>query len=372
MRIVLLAPDLNGRSGWSRYALDLGKALSAQGHEIHCLVAEKSDATWCTEKVCLRQPTSYLGSGLLRAVERIRIGGILRSIAPAIVHAMAEPYAMLIPDKHAYKTCMTIHGTYAVLPLSLSQTTRAFSDVYRTIDSIIAVSNFTKEFVQKRDPLLFAEANLRDKITVLHNGVDLQRFPMTEKKQTTPTKRIISVSAVKRKKGYLEALNAIALFRKKHPIALQYDIIGRLDTDDQFIAELKQAMHTHNLDDVVHLRGSVDDAELEQAYADADVFLLPSLQDGDFVEGFGLVFLEANARGTPVIGPITGGCPEAIDEGISGYICPPTDAALIAERLEQILIEHTIHPAACRAWAEQHDIRKSAEKLAETYESLIG
>ncbi len=372
MHIVLLAPDVSGRSGWSRYAQDLGKALAHKGHTITCLVAEKSEAPWCTQIQCLRQPTHYLGSALLRWLGRRKVAAVLRTLKIDIVHVMAEPYALLLPKTRNYKTCMTIHGTYAVAPFSFSTATNlAFKNVYRTVDDIISVSNFTKEFVYRREPVLFEEAHLRDKISVIHNGVDLTRFPMSEKVQTNAVKRIISVSAVKRKKGYMEALNAVALFRKNNPIPLQYDIIGRLDTDNAFMSELKQKIQDLDLGDIVHLRGPVDDAALEKAYADADVFLLPSLQDGDFVEGFGLVFLEANARGTPVIGPTTGGCPEAIDDGISGYICAPNDAAMIASKLEDILIKHTIDPLRCRAWAEHHDIRKSAEKLAETYQSLL-
>lgn len=373
MHIVLLTPDISGRSGWSRYAQDLGKALADKGHTITCLVAEKTDASWCTQIQCLRHPTHYLGSGLLRWMGRWKVAAVLKTLPADIVHVMAEPYALLLPKNRRYKTCMTIHGTYAVAPFSFSaEVNRAFKNVYKTMDEIIAVSNFTKSFVHQREPLLFEEANLRDKISVIHNGVDLTRFPMSEKAKSNATKRIISVSAVKRKKGYMEAVEAVALFLKKNPIAVQYDIIGRLDTDDVFISELKQKIQNLGLQNVVRLCGPVDDVVLEKAYADADVFLLPSLQDGDFVEGFGLVFLEANARGTAVIGPTTGGCPEAIDDGVSGYICPPHDAAMIAGRLEDILLKQTIDPLKCRTWAEAHDIRKSAEKLAETYQSLVG
>jgi predicted metal-dependent HD superfamily phosphohydrolase len=49
MRIALFAPDLRGHSGWSRYALDLGKAFAAQGHEVLAVVSEASGADWCEE-----------------------------------------------------------------------------------------------------------------------------------------------------------------------------------------------------------------------------------------------------------------------------------------------------------------------------------
>lgn len=374
MRIVLLAPDLTGRSGWSRYALDLGKALHEQGHEIHCIVAKASNQTWCTEHAFLRQPTTYLNSGLLRKFDAWRVKRLTRKIQPDIIHVMAEPYALLFAVRKSYprRLCMTIHGTYAILPLLHGRKTKfLFEKAYMRCAAVISVSEFTKNYLNKHDTALYREITKNKPLHVLPNAIDLSRFPFVEKKTAAPMKRIMSVSAVKSKKGYSTSVEAISLFLQKNPIPLRYDIFGTLNMAGEYLATLKNEIEELGLTENVIFHGSVDDDTLRKAYAEADLFLLPSLHEGDHFEGFGLVFLEANAYGVPVIGSLTGGVPEAISEQKSGYICDPYDAHEIAGRIGDILLRQTINRDDCRAWAEAHDVRKSAKELTKIYESLF-
>ncbi len=370
---MLLTPDISGRTGWSRYALDLGKALHAEGHEVHCLVAIQEPATWCTQHKILRQPTTYLNAPFLRRIDAWRVSRLLQKIQPDMVHVLAEPYALLEPlmPAHPWKLCMTIHGTYSVLPLTHGNATKElFEKAYHDCDAIVSVSQFTKNYLASRAPELFQSANLDKKIAVIPNAVDLTRFSSIHKKSSAQ-KRIISVSGVKPKKGYRAAIEGVAQFLKSHPIDLQYDIFGYTTMDPAFVTSLQTRIAELGLQKIITFRGSVDDATLEAAYAEADVFLLPSLHEGDHFEGFGLVFLEANAHGVPVIGSTTGGCPEAIQEGISGYTCEPDNSDAIATRLEDILVKNLITPEACIKWAAEHDIVKAAAAISNIYQTLI-
>ncbi len=371
MRIVLLTPDLTGHSGWSRYAVDIGKALQERGHELHAIVARPTDASWCTEYPMLRHATAYLNNGFLRWWHIIKLKMLLRRIRPDVVHVIAEPYAMLTPLRQEWKTFLTIHGSYAVVPLYSGDTCRTLAEkYYHEMDGIIAVSEFTKGYVQEREPTLFASADLQHRIAVIHNAIDLQGVTADTAKKPGQPLSIISVSAVKRKKGYLQSIQAIDEFRRKTGSDLRYDIIGPSDHDKAFTDELRTEIHKRRLDDIVRVRGTVDDAELDAAYKNADLFLLPSLHDGDYFEGFGLVFLEANARGVPVIGPNNGGCPEAIKDGVSGYLCDPLKIDSIVERMEDILMHHTIKRSACVEWAHAHDIRQTVREIEKKYENI--
>jgi glycosyltransferase involved in cell wall biosynthesis len=261
---------------------------------------------------------------------------------------------------------MTIHGTYAVVPLTMGRMTRtAFEDAYEQLHRIFSVSAFTKHYLQSRAPQLFAHAKLEEKIMVVTNAIDSSTV-LRVTQQHSPSNRIISVSGVKRKKGYLQAVAACKILAAKG-IAFHYDIYGSLTTDPAFVKELQQAIDGAGLASQVSLHGSVSDDALDTAYRAADVFLLPSLHDRDYFEGFGLVFLEANARGTPVVGPNTGGCPEAIEEGKSGFVVDPEVAEQIADRLERILVKHAIKREDCIAWAKAHDIRTSATIILRAY-----
>lgn len=373
MRIVLLTPDLSGHTGWSRYSLDLGKALHAQGHEMHCIVAVTEKADWCTQHRILRQPTTYLNAPLLRWFDAWRVRRLLQRIQPDIVHVIAEPYALLFPlmGKRLWKMYMTIHGTYSVLPFVYGNKTRLlFEQAYSLCDVIISVSAFTKNYVQQRVPALFENANLAQKIIIVPNAIDLNRFPPA-KKQPSPVKHILSVAGVKPKKGFSEAIEAVAIFLQKNPIDLHYDIFGSTTVDATFVTTLQKRIEELGLKDNIIFHGSVENHIIEDAYAQADLFLMPSLHKGDHFEGFGLVFLEANAYGVPVIGSTTGGCPEAIQEGISGYACNPDDQSAIVKHLEDILIHETITRDACRAWAEKHNVVLTAHTISALYEKSL-
>jgi glycosyltransferase involved in cell wall biosynthesis len=64
----------------------------------------------------------------------------------------------------------------------------------------------------------------------------------------------------------------------------------------------------------------VDESTLLQWYADADVFVLPAVNDGWRFEGYGLAYLEAGAAGLPVIGTRNCGAEDAIEHGVTGLL----------------------------------------------------
>jgi phosphatidylinositol alpha-1,6-mannosyltransferase len=66
---------------------------------------------------------------------------------------------------------------------------------------------------------------------------------------------------------------------------------------------------------------------------------MPSRQELKAVEGFGLVFLEAAACGKPVVGGRSGGIPDAIVDGVTGFLVHPTDPEDIASGLARLLTD---------------------------------
>jgi len=86
----------------------------------------------------------------------------------------------------------------------------------------------------------------------------------------------------------------------------------------------------YGLNDRVHFAGFLSARELPAAYTEATVVVLPSVTRS---EGFGLVLLEAQACGTPVIGSAIGGIPDAIDDGVSGLLVSPGNAEALASAI---------------------------------------
>ena len=73
------------------------------------------------------------------------------------------------------------------------------------------------------------------------------------------------------------------------------------------------------------------------------------------VEGFGIVYIEANAHGKPVIGTRSGGISDAIIEGRTGFLVDEKNVSQLEECIDKLLSgEATIQQSDCYKWAEKH------------------
>jgi phosphatidylinositol alpha-1,6-mannosyltransferase len=119
--------------------------------------------------------------------------------------------------------------------------------------------------------------------------------------------------------------------------------------DGPYAKKLKQQAQRRNVSDDVIFTGSVPWPELPSYYDAADVFAMPcrTRRAGLDVEGLGIVYLEASATGLPVIGGDSGGAPDAILDGETGYVV--SDVPGVAARITELLRD----PAKARAMGEK-------------------
>jgi phosphatidylinositol alpha-1,6-mannosyltransferase len=104
--------------------------------------------------------------------------------------------------------------------------------------------------------------------------------------------------------------------------------------------------------------GAVPAAELAAHYAAGDVFAMPcrTRRGGLDVEGLGIVFLEASATGLPVVAGDSGGAPEAVLDGTTGYVVGGRDPGALAARLIELMRDPQLRSRlgqAGRAWVER-------------------
>jgi phosphatidyl-myo-inositol dimannoside synthase len=106
----------------------------------------------------------------------------------------------------------------------------------------------------------------------------------------------------------------------------------------------------------VHFLSGLSNTELAACYAACEIFALPSRG-----EGFGMVYLEAMAKGKPVIGGAHGGAPEVIQDGVTGYLVPHGDPIQLATSLEALLRDpaHAKEMGAKGRQRVEHDFRFS-------------
>ena len=127
------------------------------------------------------------------------------------------------------------------------------------------------------------------------------------------------------------------------------DALLLLVGDGPFAPALQRLAQRLGVADDVLFTGSVPWSDLPGYYDAADVFAMPcrTRRAGLDVEGLGIVYLEASATGLPVVGGDSGGAPDAILEGESGYVV--NDVAGVAARITELLKD----PAKARAMGEK-------------------
>ncbi|MDQ3928909.1 MAG: glycosyltransferase family 4 protein, partial [Chloroflexota bacterium] len=154
-------------------------------------------------------------------------------------------------------------------------------------------------------------------------------------------------------KGHDYVIRAMPALLSRFP-GLSYDIIGGGDWQPylQSLAEEEGVSHA------VRFHGVVPEEELRERYTAASVFVMPSR-----CEGFGFVFLEAMAQGTPVIGGNLDASPEVILDGKTGYLVNPTSVQAIVDTTSRLLADQALRNRMGEAAASYVEQRFSFERF---------
>jgi phosphatidylinositol alpha-1,6-mannosyltransferase len=184
---------------------------------------------------------------------------------------------------------------------------------------------------------LLGALGVRDgRMRKLSPGVDLpERSARRPDTGLQPT--ILTVARLEdRYKGHDVVMRAMPEIVAAVPTA-QWVIIG----DGPLRAELERDARRLGVADRVHFLGRASDSERDAAFATAHVFAMPSRlpEAGLAGEGFGIVFLEANAHGVPVVAGDVGGALDSVEEGKGGRLVDPTDSVAVARAITGLLMD---------------------------------
>lgn len=164
---------------------------------------------------------------------------------------------------------------------------------------------------------------------------------------------IVCISRLVPRKGQDKLIEALPEVRRRVPGAALL-IVGRGKYHDELLALAQR----HGVAEHVVLTGGVPYEELPAHYAAGDVFAMPcrTRRLGMDVEGLGIVFLEASATALPVLAGDSGGAPDAVRVGETGFVVDGRNVEAITARLAQLLTDAPLRErlgAAGRAWVEQ-------------------
>lgn len=184
----------------------------------------------------------------------------------------------------------------------------------------------------------------------LYNGIDLDLFTPS---RAAVAGRILSVGRLVEKKGFPVLIEACAILRDRG-IAFDCRIIG----DGPMQGALAARIAALGLARRVRLCGPMPQERLADELGTAAVAVLPCIvtADGDR-DGLPTVLLEAMGKAVPVVTTTVTGGPEIVVEGETGHLCPPGDAAALADALARLLAD----PARARAMGMAG--RRRAERL---------
>lgn len=199
-------------------------------------------------------------------------------------------------------------------------------------------------------------------ISVVPNGVDVDRFRPADKVNREKFPQLLFVGRLTQQKGLFYLLEAVAMLDE--PFTLT--IVG--DGDQQSPLETKAA--ELGIGNRIHFAGWCSREDIINYYTTADVFVFPSLD-----EGMPNVVLEAMACGLPIIATNIPGCEELVSEGKNGYLVPPRDPASLAERLRQLIVSPDLREETgreSRLISKKYGWDKAALAYAELLWNAVG
>lgn len=347
MKICYLTNNIDPKNGWGRYASDLILSVKKMGHEV-VILKEVDDGF--EGEVLLKK-----GFGMFYSAFVVR--KYFKDCD--IVHALdINPYgitAFLANLFLSKKMIITLQGTYSIAPFYSIKTKYLAQLTSKSADAIIAISNFSKsEFFKK---------GKAKRVEVINHGIDLEKF--YKERMTSGENYILSVGALKFRKGYHVSISAFSLVKSFFP-DLKYKIVGS-QRDVKYFERLQGVSG-------VEFLTNISDKELGELYSCAKLFVLTSLNEGHHFEGFGLVFLEASAAGLPVIGTFGNGIEDAVKDGYNGFLVPQNDI----DKTANVIISTLSDPAKLQKmtqnsynWAQQHDLSVVIRKYVDLYEDIL-
>jgi len=353
-------------------ATELAYALAQRGHDVHVLSAERP-FRWRTGIPGLTfEPVDTPAYPLFHEPQYLlalatAIVRVSREHQLDIVHAhYAVPHAtaaylarqMLASGArgHAPRTVTTLHGTDITLVGSDPSYTRVVAFSIEQSHGVTAVSESLK-----RDTA--SALGVRSPIRVVPNFLncaDWGRTPDPETRAWLTRRRdepvVVHVSNFRPVKRVGAVLDVFSRLRRRVPCSLAF--IG--DGPDRPMLERRVA--EEGLGDSVRFVGERRD--LARWLSSADLFLLPSAQ-----ESFGLAALEAMACGVAVVASNVGGLPEVIEDGVTGYVCPPEAVDAMAERGIDLLTDEARRARMTAVASARISERYCADRVVPQYEA---
>jgi glycosyltransferase involved in cell wall biosynthesis len=296
-------------------------------------------------------------------------------ISSDLVHVHGHPYlsslfAAKIAKRYGKPLVLTQHNTFIDYNSIFNQAEK-LNDLsigrenLKAADKIIVVSEATKKYVLSLD----ADPQ---KVVLLHNGVDLERFKPISGAREAARRRLdipatATVAVTVRRLVYKNGIDTLIESARRSVVknpSLIFLVIGKGPDFNEIKLQVERLGIASNF----RLTGFVSDEDLPQYYNAADFFILPSKSG----EGLPLVALEAMACGLPLIATDVGGIREILVKGYGRLVKPNNPENLAQASLDFSRIDFSGTKADLASIVRQkHGWDQNVDKLVKIYEELI-
>ena len=313
--------------GAEKVALDVIRGLDSERYQINVIISGWNDGAFAKEldKLQVKYYSLKLGwyyaSKILWSLDSlvhypgavIRFLNIRKNFKDWPVYVMSFRQVILLWPFFKKNLVYHVQDAYG----GTRQSRFFLKIIDRKVKKFIAASEFIKED-------LVSCGISPEKIKVIYNGVEI--LPETQKNTNhSGTLYIGIVGQVIERKGHITLLHAISLLVKK---GLDIQLIIAGDGDPVFTAKVKMLIADLGLVPNITWRGFKKN--LEEIYMGIDVLVAPTIPP----EPFGLIVIEANMLGIPVIASNKGGFKETVTNGENGFLVEPEDAEQMAGKIE--------------------------------------
>ncbi len=353
------------RGGIATFTEEIAKASASLGYDVEVWAQSASPAVeknWPFRLRRLPLKGSHdlmcqflLAWQLVRERRRLRYATVyLPEPGPMLAMMLLQFFQAFRP----HRLVLTFHGSeilrFARYPFTRWHTRR----LIRRATRISTLSRYTQDLLCTH----FPEAAGKTFLTPGALRADFAVVPMAP---ATRREKIIilTVGRLHPRKGQLPALQALAALAPEFRHLIEYWLVGS-QSKENYEKTLRAA--AAETDFPVRFFGDVPDNELSQIYDRADIFAMTSINHGDSIEGFGLVYLEAAAHGLPVVAHTVGGVGEAVADGVTGLLVPPHRPAQLTAAFEKLITDAPLRQRlgkAGRAWASRNCWKQSANAL---------
>lgn len=371
MKVLVIAASLHERSGWGRHTRAIVDELRTQGIEVIV----------CSEDTGMDMP--YPVHILLPVSSRFGVWSFVRNIwrvrrvakTVSVVHAL-DGWPLGVYGLFAVigrRTPLFINGigTYSVAPLYAYGKKWLMHYAYRRAQKIFCISSYTlKQMAKAGVP--------EEKMLVVHFGTPVLGAPNANEVRTYRAKYsirqeqypiILTVGAIKDRKGQFETLRAVGRLKRRYPNIL-YIAAGAIH-QPAYVNQMESYAKENQLTDNLLFITDADDQTIVFLYSICSVFALNSNTDvhSHHFEGFGAVITEAYQFGVPAVGSRDSGIEDAIQDGKTGYLVSQGDASDIAEKIEKILQNLSVFSEQTRRFVDNFSWERAIKTYVRYYES---